>query len=171
VYKDEQGERRFFIKDGKIFTQRSGGSAFEVFAAGGERYFYGPASLSYFDLAKGPDGTAEMRFHANGAVAPTVARWTGPVPKDAAALVLAPAELDRMAGSYTVAGATMTIARSANGLTGQLTGQRPIPLEAIGPRELRTVGIDARLVFEEDGGRIVRVVLHQGGRSTPFARQ
>lgn len=65
----------------------------------------------------------------------------------------------------------MTIVSGPQGLTGQLTGQQPIPLAAIGQRELRTVGVDVRLVFEEAGGKIVRVVLHQGGRTIPFERQ
>jgi hypothetical protein len=84
---------------------------------------------------------------------------------------LSPAEAEALAGNYARGQAIMTIAATDGGLTGQLTGQSPIALQVIGRRELRTVGIDARLVFEEAGGKIVRVVLHQNGRTMPFERQ
>lgn len=171
LYKDEQGERRFFVKDGKLYTQRSGGSRFEVFAAGKDRFFYGPASLSYFDLARSADGTPEMRFHAEGAPDAVVARRAGPMPDEPATLVLTASELDRYVGAYAMGPAVMTIARSGDGLTGQLTGQRPIPLEAVASGQFRTVGVDATLSFVEEGGKIVRVVLNQGGRTIPFQRQ
>lgn len=171
VYKDKAGERRFFARDGKLYTQRSGGSPFEVFWAGDDRYFYGPTSLSFFDLFNGPDGKPQMTFHANGALEGEVGRWSGAVPVEAAGLRLDGAQLDRVAGSYSAGPGVMTIARTDDGLTGQLTGQPPIPLDATSPLEFRAVGVDARLVFEEEGGKIVRVVLHQGGRTMPFVRQ
>lgn len=65
----------------------------------------------------------------------------------------------------------MTISANADGMTGQLTGHPPIKLEALGKRELRRVGVDAGLVFEEKEGRIACVVLHQNGRTMAFDRQ
>jgi hypothetical protein len=65
----------------------------------------------------------------------------------------------------------MTISTTGEGLTGQLTGQQPISLRPIGKRELRTIGVDARLVFEEVDGKIIRVVLNQNGRTFPFERE
>lgn len=171
VYRDAEGERRFFERGGKLYTQRSGGSRFEVHSAGSDRFFYGGASLSYFDLGRSADGKPQMTFHPNGAMDGVVGRWTGPVPPEAPAVILEGAQLDHLAGRYALGPAIMTIARSGEGLTGQLTGQSAIPLEAMGPLEFRTVGVDARLVFEEEGGRVVRVVLHQGGRAMPFQRQ
>jgi hypothetical protein len=33
------------------------------------------------------------------------------------------------------------------------------------------VGVDARLTFEEEGGKVARVTLRQGGQTVPFQRQ
>lgn len=171
VYKDKAGERRFFTREGKLFTQRGSGTAFEVFAAGGDRYFYGNRSLSYFELKPGQDGKGAMHFHANGALQPEIATWTGPVPVEAAGAVLSEADRAALVGTYAAGPMVLTITAADAKLTAQLTGQPPIPLEAIGARELRTVGVDARLVFEEVGGRIARVVLHQGGRTMLLERK
>ncbi|GAA4028009.1 hypothetical protein GCM10022281_03470 [Sphingomonas rosea] len=167
IYRDSQGERRFLVRDGKLFTQRAGSGVNEVFAAGGNRYFYGPRSLSYFELSKGPDGTPRMTFYANGALKPDVATWSGPVPKD---IALSPAQMDRLAGTYARGPAVMTIARSAAGLTAQLTGQTPFAIEATGPLEFQVPAVKALLTFEEADGKIVRVVLSQAGRTIPFER-
>ncbi|GLR48207.1 serine hydrolase domain-containing protein [Sphingomonas astaxanthinifaciens] len=171
VYSGAGGQRRFFARDGKLYTQRADGARVEAYWAGGDRFFYGPDSLSYFAVATGADGKPVMTFHPNGALAGETLARTGPVPPEAAAAPLTPAQLDRLAGSYAFGPATMTIARSGAGLTAQLTGQPPIALDSIGPNEFRTVGVDARLVFEEETGKLVRVVLHQNGRTIPFARQ
>jgi len=66
LYKVGEVERRLMLRDGKLFTQRSGGQALEVWPTGKGRYFYGPRSLSYFDLTKGADGKPVMTFYLNG---------------------------------------------------------------------------------------------------------
>ncbi len=171
VYTLADGERQLMLRDGKLYTRRSGGQAMQVLSAGNGRYFYGSSTLSYFELAKGTDGKPVMIFYPNGALKAERAVWTGAVPVEAAAVTLTPAERQQLAGDYVFGPAIMTIAETADGLTGQLTGQQPIPLQVIGKRELRTVGVDARLVFEEANGKIARVVLHQNGRTIPFERK
>ncbi|UUR06762.1 serine hydrolase domain-containing protein [Sphingomonas glaciei] len=171
VYKFPEAERRLLLRDGKLFTQRTGSEALEVSPAGNGRYFYGLSSLSYFELTRGADGKAVMRFHPNGAIKAEQGMWTGAAPVEAASVTLSPADRAAMAGTYAMGPVTMTIADTGTGLTGQLTGQQPIALAATGRRELRTVGIDARMMFEEVDGKVVRVVLHQNGRTIPFERK
>jgi hypothetical protein len=171
VYKGAGVERSLALRGGRLVAWRGTGEPFEVLAASNNRFFYGPRSLSYFDLTKGADGKPVMTFHANGASAPERAVWAGPAPpQPEAAAALTPAEQAALAGSYATGPAVLTITAGEGGMTAQLTGQPPIRLEAVGKRELRTVGVDARLLFEEVDGRIARVVLHQNGRTTPFAR-
>jgi hypothetical protein len=40
VYPIKDGERRLFVRDGKLFTQRTGGGEVEAFAAGNRLFFY-----------------------------------------------------------------------------------------------------------------------------------
>lgn len=68
LYKLGEVERRLILRDGKLYTQRTGGQALEVWPAGNGRYFYGPRSLSYFDLTTGADGKPVMTFYPNGSL-------------------------------------------------------------------------------------------------------
>jgi D-alanyl-D-alanine carboxypeptidase len=161
------GERRLFARDGKLYAQRKGGGMSEVFAGGDNRFFYGPVNLSWFTLRRDADGTPVMDFAQNGELPVLTAVRSGPIPPEAAAIAVPRAELERYAGRYSLGALTLTIAFAADGtgLTGQLTGQPPIPLEAIGPVEFRTVGVDARLTFETaEEGQATAVTLHQAGQ-------
>jgi CubicO group peptidase (beta-lactamase class C family) len=172
VYRNLEGtERRFFAKDGKLYMHRVGGSASEVFAAGADRFFYGPKSLTYFDLKRAEDGKPALAMHLNGAEKGEIGFYAGPVSANAPEAVLSPAQLDRLVGNYVFGPATLTLAREGGGLTAQLTGQRPIPLRASGSTEFQTVGVDARLVFEEAEGTVAALVLHQKGRTLRFERR
>ena len=67
AYKLPEGERIFFRRDGKLFTRRTGSSEMEVFSAGANRYFYGPDSLTWFEVTQSPAGELAMNFYPNGA--------------------------------------------------------------------------------------------------------
>jgi hypothetical protein len=160
------GERRFFARSGRLFTQRLGAPALETFAAGEGRFFYGPATLSWFTLRRDASGTPVMDFVQNGEGPVQTAARSGPIPLEAPAITLPCAVLERFAGAYAVGGATLTIAFNADGsgLTGQLTGQPPVPLTPITPTRLRAEGVDAILDFEGAEGPASAVILEQGGQ-------
>jgi CubicO group peptidase (beta-lactamase class C family) len=159
------GERRFFAKDGKLYTQRKGGGTLEAYAAGDNRFFYGPATLSWFALRRDESGTPVMDFAQNGETPVQTSALSGPIPPEAAAITLPRAVLERYVGSYAFGPATLTIAFTADGtgLTGQLTGQPPIPLIPVGEGEFKAEGVDARLIFEAGEGPAPAVTLDQGG--------
>ena len=159
------GERRFYAKDGKLFAQRSGSRAFEVFAGGDNRFFYGPSTLSWFALRRDADGTPVMDFAPNGETPLQTAKRSGPIPPEAAAVAVPREVLERYAGNYALGPLTLTIAFTADGtgLTGQLTGQPPIPLIPTGEGEFKADGVEARLIFERSEGKASAVTLDQGG--------
>ena len=49
VYRAKDGdvERRFFVREGQLYTQRGEGPEMKVYPAGGDRFFYGPDSLTW----------------------------------------------------------------------------------------------------------------------------
>ncbi|WP_285712219.1 serine hydrolase [Erythrobacter oryzae] len=159
------GERRFYAKDGKLYSQRSGSRALEVFAGGDNRFFYGPSTLSWFALRRDADGTPVMDFAPNGETPLQTAKRAGPIPPEAAAVAVPREVLERYAGSYALGPFTLTIAFTADGtgLTGQLTGQPPIPLIPTGEGEFKADGVEARLIFEGSEGPATAVTLDQGG--------
>lgn len=165
------GERRFYAREGKLYTQRSGGATLEVFAGGDNRFFYGPETLSWFAITRNAEGTPVMEFASNGDTPPQITLRTGPIPPEAAAVTVPREVLERYVGRYALGPAVLTIALTDAGtLTAQATGQLVIPLTATGPATFRTQGIDASLTFEGGEGLAPAVTLDQGGDQTRAPR-
>lgn len=165
------GTRQFFARDGQLYTLRSGGSQSEVFPAGNDRFFYGPDSLTWFEIERAEDGSHTMLMHQNGAVDPERAVRTGPVPDQPDTVDLSWATLERYVGQYALGGAVVTIAPGEDGgLTTQLTGQPALPLRALSETEFLVEGVDARLEFTIESGTVPALTIHQAGREMRAAR-
>ncbi len=78
---DGKAERRFFTRGGKLYALRSGGTESEVFATGGDRFFYGPNSLNWFFVRREAAGSHVMEMHQNGAEDATKMTRKGPIPE------------------------------------------------------------------------------------------
>ena len=163
VYKLDEGERRFFLKDGKLFTRRTGGSDQEVFYAGGNRYFYGPASMTWFEVEPDSAGKPVMSMHFANATEPEKAVWNGPVPPEAPVVAVARPILEAYVGDYR---ASQGIARVAlderDGMTIQLGGGQPRKLLATSETEFRPDGIDGKIVFHRGDSGVSHIVVHMG---------
>ena len=172
LYRVEGGdaERTFFARDGKLYTQRTDGPELEVFPAGGNRFFYGPASLTWFEMRRAADGAHVMEMHQEGAVAGERALRAGPVPTEAAAGIALPrALLERYVGAYRMPIGLLTIAfGEGDSLTVQLEGQPALPVAARSETEFSVARVGATLVFSADGSR---VTVRQGGREMSGARE
>ena len=170
VYKVANGERRLFMRDGKLFTQRSGGQELQAVSAGGGRYFY-ETSLTWFELKRDGAGTPVMAMYQQGAKSAEESARSGPIPPEPKAVEVPRATLASYAGTYQSPIGTFTVALPAEGpMTVQLTGQPAIPVEAVSQSEFRAVGVDARILFQAEGGKVTGLVLRQGGRELPAKR-
>ena len=171
VYAYDGGERRFFARDGKLYTRRSGASDLEVFPAGGNRFFYGPDSLTWFEVKQDSAGKPVMAMYQNGAAEPELAFLTGPIPPEPTTVELPRETLQRYVGSYQ---AQLGIAKVAFGESGEMTvqlgRQRPVVLRAVSETEFLAEGVDAKVVFATEAGRVTGLVLRQGGRELPAGR-
>jgi len=165
---DAGASRRFFSREGKLYTLRDGGSELEVFAAGGDNFFYGPNSLTWFRVERRPDGAHVMEMHQNGSIGAERATRTGDVPAD---VEVSRAVLETYVGRYLTGGPEADVAMGEAGvLTIQLTGQRPLPLRPASETEFMVQGVNARIVFHGENGEVNRLVLHQGGREIEARR-
>jgi hypothetical protein len=139
-----------------------------VFAAGGDRFFYGPNSLTWFRIERGADGAHVMEMHQNGNDEAERATRTGDVPPD---VQVSRAILDSYVGHYLTEGPQADIAMGESGvLTIQLTGQSPLPLRPINDTEFTVQGVNARVVFHPESGAVNRFTVHQGGREIEARR-
>ena len=167
---DGDATRLFFARDGKLYTRRSGASDSAVLAAGGNRFFYGPNSLNWFEMKQESDGTWAMLMHQNGEEKAERALRTGPMPK--LVTVDVPREvLASYTGAYTSAVAPIAVALGEDGvLTLAFGPQRPIALQALSATEFAAVGVDARVEFTPGEGKAGGLVLRQGGRELNATR-
>jgi CubicO group peptidase (beta-lactamase class C family) len=173
VYRVGEGgaTRRFFARDGRLWTLREGGQDLEVFAAGGDRFFYGPGSLTWFRLVRSPDGAHVMEMYQNGSTTAERAVRTGDVPPEPAAVQVPRATLQSYAGRYQTPGPAADIALGENGvLTIQLSGQEAIALRPVSATEFIVQQVNARIVFHPENGQVNRFVIHQGGRELEARR-
>lgn len=173
VYRIDGGDttRKLFVRDGQLYTQRTGAGESKVWPAGGNRYFYGAESLNWFELVRGPDGTATMLMHQNGEDKAERAVWIGPVPPEAASVELPRALLESYAGAYSSMPAPIVVALGGDGaLTLKFGNQPATPLRALNEAEFAAIGVDARIEFNREGGKVIGLVIHQGGRELPAER-
>ena len=114
-----------------------------------------PAQRMALDLVRMADGVA---------VAPPTIRRAVPLPE---------ADLDAVVGTYRLDSASDFVVRRAagGGLEVQATGQRPVPIFAERRDAFFARAVNAQFTFERDGtGRVIRMVLYQGGRAMTAER-
>jgi D-alanyl-D-alanine carboxypeptidase len=171
VYAIEGGEatRLLHVRNGKLYTRRSGASDSEVHAAGGNRFFYGPDSLNWFEIFREGDGYA-MLMHQNGEDKAERALRTGPVPA-AADVEVAPEVLASYVGGYTSALAPIRVKLGEDGMLMLAFGTQGFnALEPVSDTEFAVVGVDARVEFKRDAGKVTGLVLRQGGHELPASK-
>lgn len=169
---DGQQTRRFYARDGKLYTRRDGGGELEVMPAGGDRFFYGPGSLTWFRIERAADGNHVMLMHHDGATEAERTTRTGQIPPEAPSVAVPEAVLRTYIGRYVTGGPVVTIATAAaGGLTIQLTGQPALPMRATAERQFMVEEVGARIVFEVVDGRVTGLVIHQGGGQLPARRE
>lgn len=171
VYALEEGERRFFERDGKLYTLRSGASETEVFAAGGDRFHYGPASLTWFEIKRDPAGGHVMEMHQQGADEAEKAVRRGPIPPEPEYADVPRATLKRYVGDYSARLGMANVAwGEGDAITIRLGGQRAAPLKPLSATEFQVQGVDAKVVFHLANEAVTKLVLQQGGREIEAER-
>lgn len=170
VYKVKDGERRVFVRDGKLYTQRTGGSELEAFAAGDGRYFY-ENSLTWFELKRDAEGTPIAAVYQQGAATAEVSARAGDIPAELPVADVPRATLQSYAGTYETPAGPLAVAVADEGqMTVKLGGQPAIPVVAVTQTEFRLVGVDARVEFKSEGGKVTGAVIRQSGRELPAKR-
>ena len=171
LYKSKETERRFFARDGKLFTRREDASDMPVYAAGEDRFFYGEDSLTWFKVKRDAAGKHVMEMYHGGGDEAEIATRTGPVPPEAPAVKLSQATLQRYAGNYRFGPSPVVVALGDDGrLTVKLGQQQPVAIEPLSETEFRAIGPNAKVRFETANNRVTRMVLIQNGKENAAER-
>jgi CubicO group peptidase (beta-lactamase class C family)/ketosteroid isomerase-like protein len=75
---DQGGEHKFFARDGRLFLQDADAPAREVFAAGDDRFFFGPGHLEWLRLVRASTSPPVIEYHTDGGEKMARATWVGP---------------------------------------------------------------------------------------------
>ncbi len=157
-------------KEGKLYTMRSGSSAREIFAAGEGRFFYGPDSLTWFDITQTDDGLPAMEMHQDGAHEIELATYDGPIP-ELAVVDVSRTILASYVGTYTTMAGPMEITITDDDVLMAKLGDQPtIPLAALSDTKFKVTVADATLSFTSEGSAVTGLVIEQGGRLIPGER-
>ena len=161
AYRAESGpDLVFFNRDGKLYLAR-GDDETEAFAAGDDRFFFGPNDLVWFRFARPPGAAPAIEVHRPDGTVVRAAR-AGEVPP---AVSVPPEVLRSYAGTYATEGPVLTIALAADGrLTVAPAGQEAFPMRPVSPTEFRVEGAPMRIVFHPENGAVDRLTLNRGPR-------
>lgn len=166
VYTSDEVTRSFFERDGQVFTYREDGIESEVSFAGNDTYFYGPASLNWFEIDASSE-PAIMRFYGRESVEPEVLTWSGPVADE---IKVDPSILATYVGTYTLDIPPVAVIAAnendlENGISIQLTGQPAFPLQVISDTEFAVRSVGAVIRFEATEAGPMGMTIEQGGGS------
>ena len=162
AYRAESGPPiRFFARGGRLYLAH-GDEEMEAFAAGDDRFFFGPDRLAWIRFVRQPDGAHVLEAHEPDTAAPALAVRSGDVPPPFA---VDPAVLRSYVGTYQTETLAVTVALGENGwLTITPAGQRPLAMRPVSATEFRIDGTPMRLVFHPENGTVNRFTLHRGAR-------
>ena len=169
IYRTGDVERRFFLRDGALFTQRSGNPPMAVKPGGGNRFFY-PDSLSWFEIARSAEGKPVMRFHTNGETKASDVAYAGPIPPEAPPASVARADLERLAGTYQGPVPIVVAVNPAGVLTLKFGDQPVTHLVPESATTFRVKEVDARITFGLNDGKSTGLIITQGGRDLAAKR-
>ncbi len=167
-FENEDGELRAITLDkGQLYSQRQGGSKFEVYPFAKDKFFFNQSTT-----------TMEFRRTASGTIDAVIMRdQTGPNvwTKTARTLPtrteisLEPSVLQQYVGRYEVAPEFVLTFTLENGqLMTQATGQPKFPIFAEKKDFFFLKVVDAQVEFlRNEAGQVDRLVLYQAGRQIP----
>lgn len=165
----DEETRRFYERDGKLYTLRSGSSALEVLPVEGGRFAYADGSLSWFTFDTSGEAPV-MVVHERGNPEGTRAAYAGPIPDETPAVELPADALSLYPGTYSLGPAQVVVSESEGSLSAQITGQPPFGLRPVGEHEFEVTDVDARLVFDVAEGKATGLTVFQAGQEIPAQR-
>lgn len=152
---------RFFAQSGRLFVGQGDGQR-EAFAAGDDRFFFGPDDLSWLRFVRQAGGAHAIEVHRPDDAQPRRAVRTGAVPPP---FTLAPTVLRTFVGAYQTETLAVTVELGEDGgLTITPAGQGPMPMRPVSETEFRLDGTPMRVVFHPENGRVDRLTIHRGAR-------
>lgn len=172
---DDQSSRVVTREGNKLFSQRTGGSKFELLYQGGDDFFIRePATQFRFERNDGGTVTAMRRLKVPDiGPAEIGVRSDKPLPKEPEIRDTSPAILSAYAGNYELApNFIITITVEDGKVMAQATGQQKFQIFPQSETKFFYKVVDAQIEFiKEADGAVRSLVLYQGGQRIPAKKK
>ncbi|NEZ04728.1 serine hydrolase [Wenzhouxiangella sp. XN201] len=169
---DEETVRTLRFEDGKLISQRQGGSELRVIPVEGDRLVF-TESISWFTVERDDSGAivALILHQGWGGDGERAERVSDEVWERESTEVSAE-QLDRLTGRYEIQpGFVLTVRVVDGGMQIQATGQPPFTMQAESPVKFYNSQIGADIVFDlPETGPASGLTLYQGGQELPAPR-
>lgn len=170
VYQISEKEDRMITRNGThLFSQRSGGTKFEVFSYEKDAFYFkdSPSRLTFFRNAEGKIDAVELI--SRDFIPQRAVRTNKAIPVGRQEIELATNVFDQYVGEYELApGFIITIWREDKKFKAQATGQPAFDIYAESEIKFFLRVVDAQVEFKKDDtGKVVSMTLFQGGNKMP----
>ncbi len=172
VYRIDAGDVRVLrVSDGRLTSQRTDGPTYVLLPVGRDSFAF-EEGFSRMEFERDAQGAvAAMRYfpedEGDGEV---VARSDEPLPPGRKAIALPREALERIVGTYTGSGMTLTVLLDGDTPRAQLAGQPAFEIFAESESKFFLKVVEATLEFAPEPGEAAQVTLRQGGQALVFER-
>lgn len=170
VYKiNDQEERVITRKGDQYFSQRSGGTKFEIYPYAVDKFAFKETNTR-IDFKRGNDGAVtEMEMIDRSFVTRKATKTNKPIPAEREEFVMNPVDFDVYVGEYELApGFIIKVWREEGNYKAQATGQPSFDIYPENASKFFLKVVDAQIEFNrDDKGAVTSMILYQAGRAMP----
>ncbi|MBX2946588.1 MAG: serine hydrolase [Cyclobacteriaceae bacterium] len=170
VYKiNDQEERVITRKGDQYFSQRSGGTKFEIYPYAVDKFAFKETNTR-IEFKRDNSGTVtEMEMLDRSFVTRKATKTNKPIPAEREEFVMNPTDFDVYVGEYELAPTfIIKVWREENNYKAQATGQPPFEIYPESASKFFLKVVDAQIEFNrDDKGVVTSMILHQAGRAMP----
>lgn len=172
VYNLEGEERIIKWSDGKLTSQRTGGTIYEIKMYEKDKFYF-EGSFSFLEFSRNSSGIVDALNFKSRTEEAVWKKTNKPLPQALTFIKVDAVVLSDYTGAYQLApNFIITITQVGDQLFGQATGQPKFELKAISPVRFSITGVEAEVEFKKDAlGKTVSLVLYQGGQEVPGKKQ
>lgn len=170
VYEISEREDRVITrKDNRFYSQRTGGTKFEIFPYEQDKFYFkdSNSTLTFHRNGEGKIESVELRGREY--LSQVAVRTAKPLPPDHVEISIDEAIFDQYAGEYELApGFIIKVWREEKTFKAQATGQPFFEIFAESENKFFLKVVDAQIEFNKDeSGTVTSMTLFQGGREMP----
>jgi len=165
VYENPSKEQRVIsFKNGKLYSQRTGGQQFLLSPYAPGKFFYNDGMSDYEFLTDKDGKITAVKFQNLGQASSTWVRTDKPAPANVEISIGAD-QMQKFIGEYELApGFSITVTLEDGHLMGQATGQQKFEMFAESQNIFFLKIVDAKIEFIADpDGNFTKMILHQNG--------